>query len=705
MIHGKQVISNWFMASGVVIAVVLALASCAPPVPGTSTSVPASSTPVPPTPSAPLLPLTACVHFDDLRDGVNYKVPDTLTDSGATIQVLPFQWGNQTWTTLGPGATVQPAQEAGGSGQELFVNNVNLGFQVGDLQCVNMRFHEMGGNLNLIANNTVGNYQTFANGTLGGIAVSVTSDANGAVLTLSGEFEPFMFQEKWPISFAVGGQELAIDDVCPCETPTPSVFDVEVLHSPIVPTSQEQVTFTARVHATSAVPVTVEILVNGAPVQNCAGLNVGDTCVYTGGPYTNYEGTTVSYLARATDTQGNQITRGYYYFAVTKSDYSWSLPGIPARYVGAHSSQIDLVFHPADDYTAIADFIDDVESKLMLVYHGQDRIMERGNFDLFNFYVYTKPATAAGCGTVNSSANQDLTWRNVDAVLHTSELGDCTNNAHFSAEGYNTKAFLHESGHGVFGLADEYDGCYTYYFEAADEPNIFSSQNLCQSEQTAKGRDPNACQQFTNCQGGWWGIHGANDNTVMQWGMVRDPWGVEAGERVDWAFRHPPAEMAEGSAPGVILVPVIYEEGKWTQGSAEVQVLPCEAPVPVFVGQDTNPLIRILDQEGSVLYLQNLPFDPRVVLWPDPTDTAPRAADTYDDRPYLLSTVSLSLRVPLVPKAATLELVEQPEGRAESAPASLTVDLRPALTQYEEEGRAGEMATCQDPPYKPDALK
>lgn len=61
-------------------------------------------------------------------------------------------------------------------------------------------------------------------------------------------------------------------------------------------------TFTAYVLDDGEGPVEVEILVNASPVKTCPNLSSGDTCVYTGGPYTAYEGTTVSYLANATDS-------------------------------------------------------------------------------------------------------------------------------------------------------------------------------------------------------------------------------------------------------------------------------------------------------------------------------------------------------------------------------------------------------------------
>ncbi len=316
--------------------------------------------------------------------------------------------------------------------------------------------------------------------------------------------------------------------------------EVVIEHTPVVARSSDQVTFTAELRDDGQGPTKVEILVNAARVKTCNNLRTGDTCTYTGGPYPRYQGTTVSFLAKATDSKGKTDTRGYYYFAVTDSNYDWSQNYLLARYAGPQADKFDLVFHHASDYADFGDFVDDVGDKLHDVYFEQDVVELPDNLDDFNFYIYPKVASSSGCGTVDGDANTDMPWRDADAVLHTVNLGDCTNGSHFSAEGNNTKAFLHESGHGVFGLADEYDGCYTFFFEPSPEPNIFDLEVACRTEQTNKSRDPGVCRQFTACQGGWWGIHQPSDITVMVQGMVDDPWGIESKERVEWFFEQLP---------------------------------------------------------------------------------------------------------------------------------------------------------------------
>jgi hypothetical protein len=159
------------------------------------------------------------VNFEDLAMGKMYQVSDTFTDSGATMRVLPLQWSNKNWTSDGRG-DVKNDMPTGTPGNAMFLNNVNIGFDIGSLECVMLRFCDEGDNVNLIINNRVGNVQDFQelDGThLGSVNISVdVDDENCGTLNLSGKFEGFFFQKIWPISFAIGGRELYIDDVCPC---------------------------------------------------------------------------------------------------------------------------------------------------------------------------------------------------------------------------------------------------------------------------------------------------------------------------------------------------------------------------------------------------------------------------------------------------------------------------------------------------------
>lgn len=316
--------------------------------------------------------------------------------------------------------------------------------------------------------------------------------------------------------------------------------DVQIVHDPLVATKDDKITFTATaITNTKPDSFTIQMLVNAVLVKTCN----SSPCVYTGGPYPKREDNFVSYAANITAKYtflGDEYTQrdvdGYYYTGITDASYDWGGSDyLYARYHGATADHEDLVFHMDDDYNNdIGDLIADATDKVNDVY-GKQSIIDK-NLDRFNFWIYKKEAEADGCGTPHADAAIDMPWRDDDAVLHVGNFQDCTNAglSHFSAEGSNTKAFLHESGHAVFGLGDEYDGPTNYSIVQSPEPNIFDTDSECKNEQNNKGRNQNECYRFTSRDGGWWGIH--SGTTVMTTGNVGDAWFTEAEERVRWYF-------------------------------------------------------------------------------------------------------------------------------------------------------------------------
>ena len=155
-----------------------------------------------------------CVDFEDPLLGTTFNVGDKFTDSGATITVQSFQWSNSKWTTDGY-AEIENNGNAGGSGQEIRVNNVNLGFDFGSpCEGLSLLFGEYGGNLNIEINGDFRNFKDFIeiNGlNIGGVNVLVADGFGNdkGNLELSGTIN----------SFVIGGQELCIDDVCPRDVP------------------------------------------------------------------------------------------------------------------------------------------------------------------------------------------------------------------------------------------------------------------------------------------------------------------------------------------------------------------------------------------------------------------------------------------------------------------------------------------------------
>lgn len=154
-------------------------------------------------------PSSACIEYESLPAAASYPVAATFSDAGVMMEVTPFTWSNGTVFTGGH-ALVSSSQMAGGTGQDMNLNNVNLAFDMGrGWQALSLLFGEYGGNVNVEANGTFTNVANLAlldGATLGGAQLSLLNgfgnDQGRLVI-------------RGPItSFAIGGQELWIDHVC-----------------------------------------------------------------------------------------------------------------------------------------------------------------------------------------------------------------------------------------------------------------------------------------------------------------------------------------------------------------------------------------------------------------------------------------------------------------------------------------------------------
>jgi hypothetical protein len=88
---------------------------------------------------------------------------------------------------------------------------------------------------------------------------------------------------------------------------------------------------------------------------------------------------------------------------------------------------------------------------------------------------------------------------NAIAVLHVTDQRDCSSGGRFSSEIDYDKTLVHESGHALFGLQDEYC-CDSSYREQPEVPNIWTSLQRCQADASNLSYPPNFCTQI--CKGG-----------------------------------------------------------------------------------------------------------------------------------------------------------------------------------------------------------
>ncbi|MBT3377501.1 MAG: hypothetical protein HN742_33070 [Lentisphaerae bacterium] len=186
-----------------------------------------------------------CIDFEDLTLATQYVVGDTFTTCGADVTAAAFQWSNGLWTSDGY-AQVDNQGFAGGSGQDMWANNITLEIDFGSpVPGIIMRYGEHGGNLNIEINGTFQEFEDFADidGTvIGGSYVAVQNVVGDlGELTVAGPVN----------SFAIGGQELWIDDICPGEVVAPN----DTLHVSAASPGMATGTGTNAVAVTNVLPI------------------------------------------------------------------------------------------------------------------------------------------------------------------------------------------------------------------------------------------------------------------------------------------------------------------------------------------------------------------------------------------------------------------------------------------------------------------
>ncbi|MGI9078694.1 MAG: hypothetical protein ACR2G6_15400 [Gemmatimonadaceae bacterium] len=318
-----------------------------------------------------------------------------------------------------------------------------------------------------------------------------------------------------------------------CST-APRVF---VLHAPVQPNNAQTVTYTAAAQdadGVSSIQVwedrnTLSVCNNGmqcathvsttllrtcsfAPPQNNA------TCTFTttaGYP----DGSFIGYRAVARDTEGKDGSEGWIYYAA--GAFPWPNNPIPIYGTGAPAEKVDLVFIPDPDYNANNNqFMQDATNLVTNSYLSANNFAQevrdwRGYWNLYITY-QTGDAEGFGSGCNTAPAN----WTNLRAIvnsgsiLHTAALRDCAgigDGSLFSVQtggAFTNPTAIHETGHSVFSMADEYC-CDGGYWNIAPQANLFSSQGNCQTNATTNSWPTSDCVQIGST--GWWRSDGAND--------------------------------------------------------------------------------------------------------------------------------------------------------------------------------------------------
>ena len=375
-------------------------------------------------------------------------------------------------------------------------------------------------------------------------------------------------------------------------------------------------------------------------------------------------GTTIAYV-RIHDT-GN-----FWLMDDLCTDANKAVIPVPGRNIGNHSDRIDLVYVPDEDYglpanidTWLPNFIQDIQNQIDQRLNGA--VPVTGNLDSFNFY-YTRIQGDSVYPNHNLPANITRVAPFADAyvILHTTTFGDWTlwgPPVAFGAEGAVGRSFIHEAGHAIFGLADEYDDaptCVTARFEPSPNPNVWDDEADCRANVTSEGwGDPDDCWMFTTCTSDWWKF--TTTRFIMDDGtQFANGWGQPASRRIQAVLDDNP-----GTAPAEAGPSPEADKSIWLsmQVSAGVFSLLKESYVvaapPNYPSVDDTFTVKVFSNGNAVLKNFGIP-DPRIVQAESDTK-----GSTWRDE------ANFQLVVPYFKSCGRVDLIESATGNVK-----LSVDI------------------------------
>jgi hypothetical protein len=336
---------------------------------------------------------------------------------------------------------------------------------------------------------------------------------------------------------------------------------------------------------------------------------------------------------------------------------------VPGRPIGSHGDKFDIVFLPDVDYGSPADidtwlpaFLQDVNNQIDLRLGAVAPIT--GNLDKFNFY-YTRMQGDDGVYP-NHVLPTDLTryspFANAYCILHTTENpGDWTTWGPppiFAAEGAVGRSFIHEGGHAIFGLADEYDdatACKTNRFQPDPWPNVWDTEALGRADATSEGWNPDDIWMFTTCQGDWWKL--GTTAYIMEDGThFANGWGQPAARRVQGVLDQYPASSGGGGGGGA------WEKSIWLNVQVSAGVFSLledsyitDSPPEYFPG-GYEFTAKVFSEGGGLLGEFGIK-DPRIVQ-----------AEKGCEGPAWQDSANFQLILPYFESGARVDLVESATG-------------------------------------------
>ena len=214
-------------------------------------------------------------------------------------------------------------------------------------------------------------------------------------------------------------------------------------------------------------------------------------------------------------------------------DYPLSESPIPAYVTGNSSNTYDIVYIPDTDIGNLNTFRDHCRRDIREAFfdEGTTRLFRHS----FNFYVNRQTGHATDYDRISidglhqtPSNYTSLSFAEGKVILHQNNLRDYTmGDGLYSTEMQNRGTILHESGHGLFALADEYPG--GSHWQESVLPNNWSTMAAAQTAAPGVGKAASDAVQIGT--DGWYKLCVAKCQMTTS-GLVHDAYDKPCANRV-----------------------------------------------------------------------------------------------------------------------------------------------------------------------------
>ena len=219
---------------------------------------------------------------------------------------------------------------------------------------------------------------------------------------------------------------------------------------------------------------------------------------------------------------------------VTFATRPYPVPDMPAPiYVQGDVDHVfDVIFIPDTDITDVSGFRDHC-SKMI-----EDAVLAEPSIkpwnQQFNFYINPESGTATDYDNIDTDGlhQKPSNWANLSfaeskVLMHKNNLRDYAMGDLFSTEQQNRGTMMHEGGHSLFGLADEYAS--GSHWQADEYPNNW--ETLAGAQTDAPDRHKTAADATQMGTSGWYKLC-INACPMKTSGLVRNDYDGPCTDRV-----------------------------------------------------------------------------------------------------------------------------------------------------------------------------